>query len=127
MAGPGAPKTGGRQKGTPNKLSADVRAMVLAALDRAGGEDYLLEQAHDNPKAFLALIGRILPTQITGPGDKDLIPGRQSDPQLAAQAVMLLIEGAAASPAATVPQLLHARTHIEDSSRSDDGTDDQPR
>ena len=58
MAGPGAPKTGGRQKGTPNKISADVRAMVLAALDRAGGENYLLAQAHDNPKAFLTLLGR---------------------------------------------------------------------
>jgi hypothetical protein len=33
MAGPGAPKTGGREKGTPNKLTADVRAMILAALD----------------------------------------------------------------------------------------------
>ena len=45
MAGLGAAKTGGRQAGTPNKLSADVRAMVLAALDRAGGEDYLVQQA----------------------------------------------------------------------------------
>ena len=62
MAGPGAPKTGGRQAGTPNKISADVRAMVLAALDRAGGEDYLLEQATANPRAFLSLVGRLLPT-----------------------------------------------------------------
>ena len=120
MAGPGAPKTGGRQKGTPNKISADVRAMVLAALDRAGGEDYLLSQAHDNPKAFLSLVGRILPTQITGPGDKDLIPGPQSDPQLVAQAVMLLIEGAAASGTATELQLPHARTRIEDASGEGD-------
>ena len=50
MAGPGALKTGGRQSGTPNKITSDVKAMVLAALDRASGEDYLLAQAHDNPK-----------------------------------------------------------------------------
>ncbi len=105
MAGPGAPKTGGRQAGTPNRIAADVRAMVLAALDRAGGEDYLLAQAHDNPKAFLALLGRILPTQLSGPDGRDLIPDRQSDPQLVAQAVMLLIEGAAASGTATELQL----------------------
>ena len=47
MAGrkPGSQKTGGRQKGTPNKLTADVKAMILGALDKAGGEKYLLTQA----------------------------------------------------------------------------------
>ena len=74
MAGPGAPKTGGREKGTPNKLTTDVRAMILATLDRAGGEDYLLEQATANPKAFMSLLARILPAQITGADGKDLIP-----------------------------------------------------
>jgi hypothetical protein len=61
MVGLGAPKTGGRQAGTPNKLSADVRAMILAALDRAGGEDYLVQQATANPRAFLSLIARLVP------------------------------------------------------------------
>src|SRR3954451_17850989 len=74
MAGPGAPKTGGRAKGTPNKLSSDVKAMVLAALDSAGGEGYLVEQAHDNPTACLSLLGRIIPTQVTGADGKALIP-----------------------------------------------------
>ena len=74
MAGPGAPKTGGREKGMPNRITADVRVMILAALDRAGGEDYLVQQAHDNPKTFLSLLGCIIPTQITGRGDKELFP-----------------------------------------------------
>jgi hypothetical protein len=91
MAGPGAPKTGGRQAGTPNRVTADVRAMILAALDRAGGEEYLLEQAHDNPKAFLSLLGRILPTQITGQNDRDLIPESQADPQRIALALLALV------------------------------------
>ena len=56
----------GSRKGVPNKISADVRAMILAALEQAGGEDYLLAQARDNPRAFLSLLGRILPTQVTG-------------------------------------------------------------
>lgn len=38
MAGRGSPKTGGRQKGTPNKINADLKAMILGALDEAGGE-----------------------------------------------------------------------------------------
>lgn len=29
----GSPKTGGRELGTPNKLTADVKAMILRALD----------------------------------------------------------------------------------------------
>lgn len=37
--------------------------MALAALDRAGGIDYLVEQAHAEPKAFLAFIGKIIPRE----------------------------------------------------------------
>ena len=88
MAGLGAPKTGGREKGTPNKLSADVRAMILAALERAGGEDYLLRQATANPRAFLSLVGRLLPTQLTGKDDTPLIPEHAADPERLAQALV---------------------------------------
>ena len=59
----------GRKKGVPNKVTADIKAMVLGALDRAGGEEYMLEQARSNPNAFLTLVGKVLPTQITGPND----------------------------------------------------------
>ena len=59
----------GRPKGAQNKITVDIKAMVLAALDKAGGEKYLLQQAMNNPNAFLTLVGKILPTQITG--DKD--------------------------------------------------------
>lgn len=48
MAGrkPGSPKTGGRKKGTPNKITADVKAMILAALEQAhpeGSVAYLVQ------------------------------------------------------------------------------------
>ena len=59
-------KTGGRVAGTPNKLSADLRAMILGALSTAGGEQYLARQANENPGAFMTLLGKILPTQVTG-------------------------------------------------------------
>lgn len=62
-------KTGGRKKGTPNKVTGNVREMVLRALDKAGGEEYLLTQARENPTAFMQLVGKVLPTQITGPND----------------------------------------------------------
>lgn len=69
-AGPGRrpPAKGGSRKGIPNKVTADVKAMVLEALKHAGGAEYLFTQAFDNPKAFLALVGKVLPMQITGEG-----------------------------------------------------------
>ena len=66
MAAKGQSKTGGRRKGTPNKLNADVKAMILGALDDAGGQEYLAKQAKENPTAFLTLVGKILPLQVTG-------------------------------------------------------------
>ena len=62
-------KTGGRKAGTPNKMTKTVKEMVLAALDEAGGKDYLLAQARENPNAFLTLLGKVLPTQVTGADD----------------------------------------------------------
>jgi len=72
MAGKGQPRTGGRAKGTPNKLTADVKAMVLSALDKAGGVDYLLTQAQSNPSAFLTLVGKVLPLQVQGDPENPL-------------------------------------------------------
>lgn len=76
MAGkkPGSPKTGGRKKGTPNKLTADVKGMILEALDKAGGVDYLLLQSESNPTAFLTLVGKVLPKEMTGAGGDPLFP-----------------------------------------------------
>ncbi len=33
-----------------------------------------MQQAHENPRAFLSLLGRLIPTQMTGPEDKELFP-----------------------------------------------------
>ena len=56
----------GRPKGSINKVTADVRAMILQALDGAGGAVYLQRQADENPSAFLTLVGKVLPMQVTG-------------------------------------------------------------
>jgi len=59
----------GRPKGAQNKLTKALKDMILGALDQAGGEAYLLEQAQSNPNAFLTLVGKVLPTTLAG--DKD--------------------------------------------------------
>ena len=65
----GSTKTGGRRKGTPNKVNAQLKEMILQALDEAdpeGGIAYLKKQATDNPASFLTLIGKVLPMTIQG-------------------------------------------------------------
>ena len=59
-------KTGGRSKGTPNKTTATLKDMILQALDQQGGADYLYRQADENPAAFMTLVGKVLPMQVTG-------------------------------------------------------------
>lgn len=59
----------GRVKGTPNKITKALKDMILGALDDAGGQEYLAARAKDNPAAFLTLVGKVLPLQVTG--DKD--------------------------------------------------------
>lgn len=71
LIGKGLPGPG-RPKGKPNKLSRDVKEMVLTALHDAGGAEYLRKQANKNPGAFLVLVGKLLPKQITGENGQPL-------------------------------------------------------
>ncbi len=57
-------KRGGRKAGTPNKMPLALRQMITGALDDAGGQAYLARQAVENPAAFLALLGKILPREV---------------------------------------------------------------
>lgn len=57
---------GGSRKGKPNKFTADVKAMIIEALNKAGGVGYLVDRAKDNPAAFIALVGKVLPLQVSG-------------------------------------------------------------
>lgn len=57
-------KGGGRPKGVPNKANKALKDMILGALERSGGEEYLQRQADENPTAFLSLVGKVLPTEL---------------------------------------------------------------
>jgi hypothetical protein len=59
----------GRVKGVPNKVTGALKDMVLQALAGAGGVEYLQKQATENPTAFLTLVGKVLPLQVTGDSD----------------------------------------------------------
>src|SRR4051812_12725363 len=59
-------RRGGRAIGTPNKVPASIREMIVGALSDVGGRRYLAEQARENPVAFMGLVGKVLPLQLTG-------------------------------------------------------------
>lgn len=54
----------GRPKGSKNKTTVAVKDAVLGALDEVGGRDYLVTVARENPRAFCALLGRLIPTEV---------------------------------------------------------------
>jgi hypothetical protein len=69
-------KTGGRKKGVPNKITADIRAAVVEAFDRAGGVDYLVKLASIDPRTFCGLVGKVIPLQVAGDPNNPIFPSR---------------------------------------------------
>jgi hypothetical protein len=64
MAGRGAKpgeRRGGRQKGTPNKLTTNIKAAIALAFNEAGGHEYLVGLAENHPQAFCALLAKLVP------------------------------------------------------------------
>lgn len=64
------PAKGGSRKGIPNKVTKELKDMILSALDGAGGVGYLQERAADprTASAFLTLVGKVLPMTVQGSG-----------------------------------------------------------
>jgi hypothetical protein len=59
-------KTGGRKKGTPNKLSSTVKENVVAVFNHLNGEEltHIKDWALENPTQFYNLYAKLLPTEI---------------------------------------------------------------
>ena len=59
------PRAGmGRPAGATNKTTKAVKEMLMAALDELNGSEYFLEQARENPAAFMSLVGKLIPTEV---------------------------------------------------------------
>ncbi len=64
------PSGSGRKKGVPNKQNALLRDMILQALNEqsGGGVEYLKRMSQEHPAAFMSLLAKLIPTQVTGEG-----------------------------------------------------------
>ena len=58
-------KTGGRTKGTPNKVTASIKEAFMIAFDKRGGIAGLMEWADENPTHFYQIIGKLIPQEVS--------------------------------------------------------------
>lgn len=65
-------KTGGRQKGTPNRVTAAVKDAVITAFDEVGGAAYLVQIAKSDPRTFCGLLGKVIPLDVAVAGNMTL-------------------------------------------------------
>ncbi len=72
-------RLGGRAKGTPNKVTADVRKLILTAVEEMGGHARLIAWAREDPANERIFWGQIMPKVL--PRDVNL--GGQADNPLA--------------------------------------------
>ena len=63
----------GRPKGTPNRISGNLREAIQESFNKLGGEKWLLELAKKDPRTFASLLAKILPTD-AGKSELPAIP-----------------------------------------------------
>ncbi|MDA1082119.1 MAG: hypothetical protein O2973_10660 [Gemmatimonadetes bacterium] len=68
----GLRKTGGRRKGTPNRVTASIKSALTEAFDGLGGVPALVEWGKGNPTAFYSCWSRLAPKDASE-GSKGLV------------------------------------------------------
>ena len=71
---------GGRQKGTPNKVTGNLKEAILQAAinvgydgkGKNGLEGYLQKCAEEDSKTYFGLLGRVIPHVVEGNPDKPI-------------------------------------------------------
>lgn len=57
-------KTGGRQKGTPNKLGGTAKENIACVFTRLGGIQAMVAWAEKNPTQFYGIYAKLLPIDL---------------------------------------------------------------
>ena len=69
---PKGTRWGGRAKGTPNKVNQSIREAIQQAFEQAGGVDYLVRLAQEDPKTFVPLLIKTMPPEPRVPQENGL-------------------------------------------------------
>ena len=86
---PGKPKTGGRQPGTPNRLTTAMREAVLFVYDGLGGHPAFLQWARENPTEYYRIASRLIPAEMREDGsDRHVTVIVQRNPVLTEPALL---------------------------------------
>jgi hypothetical protein len=67
---PGKPKTGGRQPGTPNRLTGAFKEAVQIVYNGLGGHEAFLEWARENPTEYYKIASRLIPGELRQDEDR---------------------------------------------------------
>lgn len=67
---PGKPKTGGRQPGTPNRLTGAFKEAVQIVYNGLGGHEAFLEWARENRTEYYRIASRLIPTEMRQDEDR---------------------------------------------------------
>jgi len=59
-------RTGGRKKGTPNKVTASTKDALVQAFTKLGGVPKLVAWGEENRTEFYRLWSKLVPTEVTG-------------------------------------------------------------
>lgn len=101
-------RTVGRQKGTPNALTASIKDAIHNAFEELGGMSYLVHVGKTDPRTFCALLSKLLPTKLSNADGSPLLAAltELTDAQLEARTARALADaqraGLMASPAAAI-------------------------
>lgn len=74
----------GRPKGKPNKTTQAIKDAVTEAFQKAGGVDYLVKVAEEDPKTFLNIVGKVIPLQVNAAIASTTLTKEQRDAAVAA-------------------------------------------
>jgi len=84
----------GRQKGTPNALTASIKDAIHNAFEELGGMSYLVHVGRTDPRTFCALLSRLLPTKLANADGSPLLAAltELTDAQLEARTARALAD-----------------------------------
>lgn len=83
-------KTGGRARGTPNKVTKSVKDALLTAFRQVGGQRAFTKWARENPAVFYGLMAKLLPAELSVSAEVEITRDPLTDFEVANRIAFIL-------------------------------------